>query len=229
MLKYDSAKSLRPTKDHCGQHYWFHLQAKCSLLEQTNQKNHFQTDRQRGGEPCKMWERDHVNKEGILERPNNEQGVPRCKAQLNLFFKMCCHSVSELCLTLQSHGLQHARLPCPSLSPGVCSNSCPLSWWHHPTMSSSAAPFSFNLQSFPASGSFSNESALSIRWPKYWSFRFSISPSGEYSKLISFRIDWFDLLVVQESSPNTTIWKHQFFSTQPCLWSNLHVHTWLLA
>ena len=155
MLKYDSAKSLRPTKDHCGQHYWFHLQAKCSLLEQTNQKNHFQTDRQRGGEPCKMWERDHVNKEGILERPNNEQGVPRCKAQLNLFFKMCCHSVSELCLTLQSHGLQHARLSWPS-SPRVHSNSCPSSRWCRPTISSSAVPFSSCSQSFPASGSFSN-------------------------------------------------------------------------
>ena len=81
--------------------------------------------------------------------------------------------------------------PCPSLSPGACSNSCPLSWWCHPTISPSVAPFSSCLQSFWASGSFL------IRWPKYWTFSFSISPSIEYSGLISFRNDWFDLLIVQ--------------------------------
>ena len=71
--------------------------------------------------------------------------------------------------SLQPHGLQHARPPCPSATPGVYSNSCPLSQWCHPTISSSVVPFSVHLQSFPASGS-SNESALCIRWPKYWSF-----------------------------------------------------------
>ena len=74
----------------------------------------------------------------------------------------------------------------------VCSNSCPLSWWCHPTISSSVVPFSSCLQSFQV---FSNESVLPIRWPKYWSF--SISPSNGYSELISFRMDWFDLLAVQ--------------------------------
>ena len=88
--------------------------------------------------------------------------------------------------------LQHSRLPCPSLSPRVYSSSCPLSRWCHPTISSSAALFSCP-QSFPAPGSFP-ESALHIRRPKYWSFSLSISPSNDYSKLISFRIDWFDLL-----------------------------------
>ena len=73
---------------------------------------------------------------------------------------------------------------------------CPLSRWCHPAISSSAIPFSSHLQSFPESGFF-QESALCIRWPKYWSFGFSISPSNEYSGLISFRIDWFDLLAVQ--------------------------------
>ena len=99
--------------------------------------------------------------------------------------------------SLQPHALQHARLPCPSPTPRVYSNSCPLSWWCHPTISSSAIPFSFHLQSSPASGSFSNESVLHIRWPKYWSFSFSISPSNEYSGLISLRMDCLDLLVVQ--------------------------------
>ena len=98
--------------------------------------------------------------------------------------------------SLQPHGLQHAMFLCPPLSFAVCSNSCPLSWWCYLTISSSAAPFSFCLQSFPASGFFPNESALlRIRWPKYWIF--SISPSNEYSGLMSFRTHWFDLLAVQ--------------------------------
>ena len=91
----------------------------------------------------------------------------------------------------------------PSLSPRVCSDSCPLSRWCYLAISSSAAPF-FCLQCFPASRSFPM-SWFCIRWPKYWSFSFSISPSSWYSGLISFRIDWFYLLTVQgtlqESSP----------------------------
>ena len=101
--------------------------------------------------------------------------------------------------SLRLHGQQHTRLPCPSPTPGDCSNSCPLSQWCHPTVSSSVIPFSSCLQSFPAAGSFPNESVLRIRWPKYWSFSFSISPSNEYSGLISFMIDWFDLLAVQRT------------------------------
>ena len=77
-----------------------------------------------------------------------------------------------------------------------CSNSCPSNQWCHPATSSSVIPFSSCLQSFPASGSFS-VFFFCIRWPKYWSFSFSISPSNEYLGLISFRIDWFDLLAVQ--------------------------------
>ena len=97
--------------------------------------------------------------------------------------------------SLWPHGLQHARLSCPSSSPRACSNSCPLSRWCHPTISSSVVPFSSWLQSFPASGSFLTSRLFDIRLPKYWSF--SISPSNECSGLISFRIDWFDLLAVQ--------------------------------
>ena len=84
---------------------------------------------------------------------------------------------------------------------------------------------------FPSIRVFSNELVLGIRWPKYWSFSFSISPSDEYSGLISFRMDWFDLLAVQELSrvfSNTTVQKHQFFGTQPSLWSNSHIHMRLL-
>ena len=87
---------------------------------------------------------------------------------------------------------------------------------------------------FPSIRVFSNESALRIRWLKYWgfSFSFSISPSNECSGLISFSIDWFDLLAAQGLSrvfSNTTVQKHQFFGIQPSLWSKSHIHTWLLA
>ena len=100
--------------------------------------------------------------------------------------------------SLKPNGLQRARLPCPS--PGACSNSCPLSQWCHPTISSSI--IRLLLWIFPIIRVFSHESALLIRWPKYWSFSFSISPSNEYSGLISFRIDWFDLLAVKGTLKN---------------------------
>ena len=91
----------------------------------------------------------------------------------------------------------HTRLPSPSLSPGVCSTSCPLCRRCHPTVSSSVTRFSSCPQSFPESGSFPVSQLFAIRWPKYWNCSFSISPSHEYSGLISFRIDWFDLLAVE--------------------------------
>ena len=98
---------------------------------------------------------------------------------------------------LWSHGLQHARLHYPSQTPGPYSNSSPSSRWCHPTISSSVIPFSFHLQSFPASGSstmsqFFTSGAQSIK-----SFSFNISPSNVYSGLIFFRINWLDLLAVQ--------------------------------
>ena len=108
--------------------------------------------------------------------------------------RFSCSLMSD---SLRSQGLQHARPPWPSPTPGVYSNSCPLSRWCHPTISSSVIPFSSCLQSCPASGSFSNESVFCIREPKYWSFSFSISASNEHPGLISFRIDWLDLLAVQ--------------------------------
>ena len=88
-------------------------------------------------------------------------------------------------------------LPCPSSTPRVYSNSCPSSQWCHPAISSSVIPFFSCPQSLPAIKVFSNGSALCIKWPKYWSFSFIISPSNEYSGLIFFRMDWFDLLAVQ--------------------------------
>ena len=97
--------------------------------------------------------------------------------------------------SLRYHGLQRARLPCPSPSPGVCPSSYPLMPSNHLIL---CHPLLIPPSIFlPSIRVFSNESVICIRWPKYWSFSFSISPSSEYSGLISFRIDWFDLLVVQ--------------------------------
>ena len=124
--------------------------------------------------------------------------------------------------SLRPHGLQHSRLPCPSPTLGAYSNSCPWSRWRHPAISSSVVPFSSHLQSFPAAV-FPNESVLHIRWPKYWSFIFSISPFNEHSGLTSFRIDWLDLLAVQgtlkslpqhHSSKASILWHSAFFIVQ---------------
>ena len=107
-----------------------------------------------------------------------------------------CVSSSVVSDSLWSHGLQHARPLYPLPSPRAYSNSCPLSQWCHPTISSSVIPLLLLPSTFPSIRVFSNELALCIRWPKYWSIIFSISPSNEYSGLSSFRIDLFDHLAV---------------------------------
>ena len=132
-----------------------------------------------------------------------------------VFQLLFSHSVvSE---SVQSHGLQHTRLSCPSLPPRDCSNSCPLSWWCHPIILTLCCPL-FLPSIFPSIRVFSNESALHIRWPKDWSF--SIRPSSEYSGLVSFRIDWLDLLALQgilksllqhHSSKASILWHSAFF------------------
>ena len=98
--------------------------------------------------------------------------------------------------SLWPHQLQHTRRPCPSPTPGVYSNSCPLSLWGHPTISSSVISFSSHLQPFPASGSF-QMSQFFTSGGQSIGLSFSISPSNEYSGLTSFRMDWLDLLAVQ--------------------------------
>ena len=99
-----------------------------------------------------------------------------------VFHLFSCSAVSG---SLRPRGLHHARLPCPSLSPGICSNACLWSQRCYPTISSSVAFFSSCPQSFPASGSFPVSRLFTSGGPKYWSF--NISPSDEYSGLISFR------------------------------------------
>ena len=147
------------------------------------------------------------------------------------------HSVTLQLLThsvvsnsLRPHGLQHARHPSPSPTSRACLNSCPSSQCWHPNISS-CYPLLLTPWIFPSTRVFSNKSVLHVRWPKYWSFSFSISCSNKYLGLISFRIDWLDLLAVQRLSrvfSNTMVQKHRFFGAQPSLWSNSHIHTWLL-
>ena len=117
--------------------------------------------------------------------------------------------------SLQPLGLQQSRLPCPWLSPGVCSNSCPLTQWCCPTISSSVIPFSSCLLSFPVWGSFFNKLALLIKWLKHWRYSISICPLKEHPRLISFRIDWLISLLSEGLSRaffSTTIQKHHMKS-----------------
>ena len=125
--------------------------------------------------------------------------------------------------SLPPYGLQRTRLPCPSLSHGVCSDSCSLSQWWPSSHLILCHPLLLVPSIFPSIRVSSSESALYIRWPKYWSFSFNISPSNEYSGLISFRIHWFDLLAVQgtlksllqhHSSKSWVLWDLAFFMVQ---------------
>ena len=126
------------------------------------------------------------------------------------------------------HKLQHTRFPFPSPTPSTYSNSCILNQWRHPTISSSVVPFSSCIQS--STRVFSKESVLHIRWPKYWSLSFSINPSNEYAGLISFRMDWLDLLAVQ-GILQSLLQYHKFKSINSLALSflyNSHIHTWPL-
>ena len=149
-------------------------------------------------------------------------GSRRCPVQFG------CSVVSD---SLRPHGLQHARLPCPSPTPRAYSNSCLLSWWCHPTISSSVIPFSSCLQSFPALGSFPMSQFFASGGQ-------SIGASASSSVLPMSIQDWFSLgwtgwISLQSKRlsrvfSNTTIQKHQFFGAQLSLWSNSHICTWLL-
>ena len=140
-------------------------------------------------------------------------------------------SCSVVSNSLRPHGLQHATPPCPSPTPRAYSNSCPLSWWCHPTISSSVIPFSYCLQSFPASGSFQMSQFFTSGGQ-------SIGVSASASVLPMNIQDWFPLgwtvwislqfKGLSRVCSNTTVQKHQFFSAQLCLQSNSHIHTWPL-
>ena len=150
------------------------------------------------------------------------------------------YSHSVLSDSLRPHWLQHTRPPCPSPTPGVYSNSCPLMisiGVHHvyscPLVTPSnhlilCCPLLLSTSIFPSIRVFSSESALRFRWPKYWSFSFNIRPSNEHSELISFRMDWLQTNGLWRVFFNTPVQKHQFFGAQLSLYSNSHIHTWLL-
>ena len=144
-------------------------------------------------------------------------------------FQFSCSVVSD---SLWPHGLQHARPPCPSPTPGVYSNSCLLSPWCHPTISSSVVPFSSCPQSFLASGFFPMSQFFASGGQNIGSFSFNISSSNEHPRLISFRMDWLDLLALQRTlksllqhhSSKASILQHS-----ASLWFNSHIHTWPLG
>ena len=123
-------------------------------------------------------------------------GCKNCVVSLISQFSVqfSCSVVSH---SLRSHGLQHARLPCPSSTPGVYSNSCPIESVMPSNHLILCHPLLLLPSIFLSIRVFSNESVLHIRWSKYWNFSFSIGPSNEYSVLIFFRMDWLDLLAVQ--------------------------------
>ena len=163
----------------------------------------------------------------------------KCETECLLCFQvfkyiccLCCCSVAKSCPTcLWPHGLQHARLPCPSLSPGVCSNSCPFSWWCHPTISSFAASFSSYPQSFPALGSFPMSQLFTLGGQ-------SVGASASAAVLPMNVQGWFPLGVTGLISLLSkglsrvffiiTVQRHQFFGAEPSLWSISHIHSWLL-
>ena len=149
---------------------------------------------------------------------------------------MCAHSSVQFSISVMSnslwpHGLQHGRVPCPSPTPRAYSNSCSLSRWCNPTISSSVVPFSSQFQSFPASGSFPMSQFFASGGQR-------IGVSISASVLPMNIQDWFPLgltgwISLQSKRlsrvfSNTTVQKHQFFGAQLSLWSNSHMCTWLL-
>ena len=142
----------------------------------------------------------------------------------------CCCSVPQLSDSFRPHGLQHSRPPRPSPSPGVCPSSCSLHRWYHPAISSSDTLFPFCLQSILASGTF----------PMSRLFASNDQNTGASASASGFPVNiqgWFPLRLTGLILPSkgllrvcsrTTVWRHQFFSTLPSLWSSCHNHTWLL-
>ena len=146
-----------------------------------------------------------------------------CQISRLLFYS----SVFQSCLTLLPHGTQHTRIPA-SLSRWVCSNSCPLSWWHYPAISSSVAPFSCP-QSFPASGSFPMSQLFALGGQSIGTSE-SVLPMNIQGLFPLGLIGLISLLSkgLSRVFSTTTICKHEFFGAQPSLWSNSHIHKWLL-
>ena len=157
-----------------------------------------------------------INNKVLLYSTGNYTQYPVIPiAEKNLKNNLLLFGCWVLSSSLQLHEQQHTRLPCPSLSPWVCSNSFPLSQWCHPTISSSVTPFSSHLQKFLASGFI--QVILHIRWLNYWSYSFNISPSNESSGLIS--LGWTGWISLQSKGVSRvfskmTVQNRQFFGAQ---------------
>ena len=132
--------------------------------------------------------------------------------------------------SLWPHRLQHTRLLCPSLSPGVCSNSCPLSQWYHPTISSSVISFSSCLQSFQTGGSLPMSHLFASGAQSIGASAFAVLWMNIQGWLHLGLTGWMSLLfkILSRVFSSTTVRKHQFFSASPSLWSYSHIHTWPL-
>ena len=163
----------------------------------------------------------------------------KCETECLLCFQvfkyiccLCCCSVAKSCPTcLWPHGLQHARLPCPSLSPGVCSNSCPFSWWCHLIISSSVTPFSSCLQSFPGSGFFPMSHLFkSGGQSPGGSASASVLPKNIQGWVPLGLTSWISLLSkgLSRVFSSTTVQRHQFLGTLSFLPSSSHNHMWPL-
>ena len=181
----------------------------------------------------------HRNSRGMELKPLRFQfWVINLVFSFNRCFSSVQFSSSVVSDSLQPHESQHTRPHCPSPTPGVHWNSCPSSWWYHPAISSSVIRFSSCPQFLPASESYPKESTPCMRWPKYWSFSFSISLSNEHPGLFSSvqdlsPLEWTGWISLQSKGlsrvfSNTTVPKHQFFGAQFSSQSNSHIHTWPL-
>ena len=171
------------------------------------------TQYQKGNNPIKKWAED-LNRCFFAKKT--------CRRSSSVQLVQFSHSVASD--SLWPHGLQHTRSPCPSPTPGAYSNSCRSSRWCHPTISSPVVPFSFHLQSFSASGSVPVSPFFASGGQSIGVFSFNISPSNEYSGLISFRMDWLDLLAVQgilkslqHHSSKASILQHSSFLYGPAV------------
>ena len=157
------------------------------------------------------------NQNSALLSSEPDSGIPVCCCSVTQMCLTLCDPWTAACQTSLSFAISQSLLKLMSIQSVMPSNHLILC---HPLLLLPSI--------FPSIRVFSSESAPHIRWPKYWSFSFSIGPSSEYSGLISFRIDGFDFLAVEGTPPrvfsSTTVQKHQFFSAQLSLYSNSHIH-----